>query len=1020
MTSRAIFNNNCTAPGESSVANMSTFGDDLSNKQAGPDSRLAMNMSKMPGQMFGRPIVPVETPDGTVNAITMSDHAIDIHAGIARNPGYTTPNHVYSWAYSTSWTSDASGTNIPLVTSPRVHAYRDFFYYYHCGMLVKLVCKMPLDRSDRFYVNWSDKQTGANSTVGIGFEWAPVEKNEIFVLLPWSAVYPMATPDADMSDLFGNLNISTIGSNGQSVIVDIYSCPVQQTLYNLRPVKQAPEGFIASNGTKIPPGAYNVAVSGKLVNDAKASIPGQGTIVTIVENTTNSYMETVFASTLPFVVPEEGELFITQSTYGDLKLLFSPVTSTVSTAEEQMDIEQPGEHTSDVEMTDLTGHTPDIAPRTNPNPVIYGKNTTESVRETNQRYLVSTLNIADATPQEFTFTLPEELLVNYARHQIWTKYPALKFCGTQTIQNPARYRIIQLPQVNSLVVSGDQFFELPGIEWDPKEGDLDLTPYWDRANTAFYYDNSQTLQQNFLSFLPKFYAQPINNFGNTVPINVFASVDHSSYHAIRDLTLSSSTAEEQMRFDGLKHCCPHACSLTSKRVWGDINCEMCNSALECKCKCLTFLNTNLRLYGHHFAPYVTKDTKDLVKHAYWDSLAEENRYIVIYKGYEDISSLVDRTDEVEIRDNLRCALAEINKKIHADIALAHGKVYTPKLVDVLYFPWEYSPPELQTRPSESTVQPTAEEQMDVQESADYQTPGNQFQTPLRSLPMDEGANAVAKTYAFVESFELEVTEADPTPSVAIPINANTFGPYVRQEARRHRNWRGNLKFKVLFNTPRTVAGAGTIAHLDQKPATQPSQFVLRQFPHQTTMDNSEAEIMCGWRKENPWVSRSGNNGYLYITFNGAQFGTTSNTVRITIYVDASGIEFSRSTPLSALPSATTYFIPSQLSKPLKDVSLEAVAHSLAEVEATESDIQLFHEAGLYFNGTAMECPTCHLQIGMWEIEDNPLADHLKHAGQKRTRCSLAKQRLRSGADLTRTLSLKAIRELNQILMDSRM
>jgi hypothetical protein len=72
----------------------------LELKQTGPDSRLAMNVEKMPGKHFGRPIVSTSCPDGNVDAIVMSDSAIDIHAGIARNPGYVTPAHLYSWAFS--------------------------------------------------------------------------------------------------------------------------------------------------------------------------------------------------------------------------------------------------------------------------------------------------------------------------------------------------------------------------------------------------------------------------------------------------------------------------------------------------------------------------------------------------------------------------------------------------------------------------------------------------------------------------------------------------------------------------------------------------------------------------------------------------------------------------------------------------------------------------------------------------------------------------------------------------------
>lgn len=339
----------------------------------------------------------------------------------------------------------------------------------------------------------------------------------------------------------------------------------------------------------------------------------------------------------------------------------------------------------------------------------------------------------------------------------------------------------------------------------------------------------------------------------------------------------------------------------------------------------------------------------------------------------------------------------------------YGKIYKWKAVTCpITSVWTYE------------SKPTAEEQVGP---ADSPIPGDQFQSLLTHLNQDEGATRVAQTYAFAETFELTITTADPTPAVVIPIDANLLGPYVRQEARRHRNWRGNLRFKVLFNTPRTVAGAGTIAHLDIEPATQPTQYVLRQYPHQTTMDDSSLELLCGWRKENPWVSRSENNGFLYITFNGAIFGSAQNTVKVTIYVDASGIEFSRPTPLAMLPATRLRMVPNRIQPRVKDVSMRAVELSLEDLdtlpgslysdhgEMTPSDIVAMYEAGLFFNGTAMQCPTCSIQIGDWEQGDVPLLEHYRHTGAEHSRCELVKQRMQCGFP-ERPLSASSINALN--------
>lgn len=1005
---RAIFSNN-TAPGESEVTNMTHTTTNLELKQTGPDSRLAMNVEKMPGKHFGRPIVSTSCPDGNVDAIVMSDSAIDIHAGIARNPGYVTPAHLYSWAYSSSWTADATGQTVPLNVSNRMAAYRAFFYYYHCHMLVKLVCKMPLDRSDRFYLNWSDLNVGTKSNIGVGFEWAPIEKNEIYVMLPWSAVYPMTDPSVNQADIFGYLNISQIGSNGQPVVIDAYTCPVQQTLFNLRPISTP------APSCKLSP------VSGEF----STTTAGQIFAVT-PEGVTSTVRVTIDGRTLMEESAGEFKSYLLDLAVGNHSIVLSgdvdvyttaTVETAAATAELQVndELELPGSTSEEVSPSDQVGHSPDIASK-QLSKVVYGSNNTESVRETNQYYLVGSVNIDSKTPVEFTFSFPEEVLINFARHHLWTKYLSVKLVATQTIQNPGRYRIVQVPQVGSLDFSGDQFFELPGIEWDPKDGDLDLSLYWDRPNAAFAYDDTQTLQENITSFLPRLYVQPINSYGNSVPINIFASLDHSSYSAIKELSLPTATAEEQIRFDGLKHCCANSCSLVGKRYWGTFNCERCNSEKECKCHCVTFQQQNLNMYRHHFNPYVKTNTRGLITHKFYDR--EEYRLVstIEYNGkvYFQINSCGDRDEELQKAETEN--LLWLNHDIHKDIMAKQGKIYKWRPVTrPIAYVWSYDdiPPPPQPP---VTAAPTAVEQVGP---ADSPIPGDQFQSLLTHLNKDEGANRVAQTFAFAETFELTVTQTDPTPAVVIPIDANLLGPYVRQEARRHRNWRGNLRFKILFNTPRTVAGAGTVAHLDMEPATQPTQYVLRQYPHQTTMDDSCLELLCGWRKENPWVSRSENNGFLYITFNGALFGSSQNTVKVTIYVDASGIEFARPTPLAMLPATRVRMVPNQIKPCVKDVSMRAVELSLQGVDMTFPDIVSMYEAGLFFNGTAMQCPTCNLLIGDWEDGDVPLLEHYRHTGAEHSHCRLVLDRMRCGFP-ERPLSRCSINALNSRLASTRM
>lgn len=1063
-TQREVFSSTA-APKESSVSNLSFEATDMSEKRAGPDSRLAMNTEKQPGVHFGRPMVPVETPDGTVNAIVMSDSATDIHAGVTRNPGYKTPSHVYAWDYSTRYVSDMFGTNIPLKVNDRILDYLSYFYFFHCHLLVKLVCKMPLDRSDRFYVNWSD-QSNPLSKDGVGFEWCPLEKNEIYVLLPYSAPFPLADKTIPLDTLFGYLGISTIGSNGSTVVIDAYTTLVDITTYNLRPVDKPSEStpVTVSAGGDVPAGTWTYA----LVSYTGTRVPEVLENIFIVPNDGGSPVTLFTLEGSPIAVSRTSETITTEGAKiyaaeeaASLQVVFYPADTEI--AEEQMqDIELPGQTTEDGNMTDLTGHTPDMAP-TKKTETVYGQNRVEAVRETNQFYLCATESMDGATTKEFTITPPEGLLINYARHQLWTRYPRVKLTGTQTIQNPARFRIVQVPRYGDLTFSGPQFFELPGVEWDPKDGDLNLELYWDRPDVSFEYDRTQTLLENFAAFLPRIVIQPINNYGNAVPVNLFLSVDHSSYHAVKDITLDSTRndtrpdldqAEEQIKMPQYTHCCARRCALNPTFTSDYPCCRACNAHTACKCDCECFQAKNELLYGHHFHPYVTIDTPSLTMS---QSAALDDNYVMIgsvmYNGkiYHEWTYMdeyrppltkdnIYGLNPVDINavelagSDIAELLAELNRAIHKAVApkCRHSlcrKLFRPKATEekeptrprpVSELPSQAeeqtsSYPILRTQSFASRVAavackvaataaimafPFSKEEEEIAEEQINTQGGTQFQTPVGMLPSDEGNNAIADTWAYVDTFDLEVTSADPTPSASIAIDANALGPYVRQEAKRHALWRGNLKFKFLINTPRTVAGACTVAHVDEDYATQPSNYILRQYPHQTTMDNSPLDITVDWRLKNPYATRSGNNGYLYITFNGGAYATGTNLVKVTMYVDASGIEFARPTSPVSLPTQRIFHIPPTRTIPLKDVSLATVARTLQDglkdhrVSAEEA--KMVHDAGFYFDTTNryLTCPSCRLSVVDWEREDTFLGEHERHARQLRLPCPLLAERRR--------------------------
>ncbi|APG76768.1 hypothetical protein 2 [Beihai picorna-like virus 115] len=1166
---RTMFKNT-VAPGENSVSNIKETNTDISQKRVGPDSRLALNARKQPGVNMGRPMIVVDSPDGQVEAVVMSDATTDIHPGVARNPGYVTPSHVYAWEYGTAYTSSDTGTDINVKFNRRISTYANLFYYFHCHMLVKLVCKLPLDRSDRFYVNWNYGNAKPGTT-GVGFEWAPIEKNEIYVLLPWSNPAPLAytqtTLDKMVSDLFGYLTLKPIGSNGGVVVVNSYSSPVNLKLYNVKrsensavscKLPEIPKYFsidskttvdigpdpvsllvhTATNGTGaessdrkvwipskrpfsaavngvfkdlrifgatgtitgyvfpqdqmsafpvqtqyeslikvtknsiIPAGVYSAALT-KITNNAAKITDGMGSIV--AQTTAGGEVVNLGVITMP----KDGKL--SSNNPDDFEFALVPlnqvplppkvVINEDDLAEEQMDSslntsEKPGEKGSDPSLDEKIGHTPDMKPETI-NDKILGKNTTESVRETNQYYLLTTVSMADSTPVEAKLNFPNNMIINFARHRLWTKYPQLKLVATQTIQNPARYRIVQIPQFDSLKYNPSDLFEMPGVEWDPKDGDLDLTLYWDRFPTAFFVDPKQTIQQNMTSFVPRIVIQPINNFGNAVPINIFARVDNSSYSAIKAIP---DLAEEQGLFDelhpkltrtknalkgamfppekevGMAFCCSNNCGLTLNRA-----CKYCNDPKSCKKYCETDPKYNVNCFDHHFNPYFKDDDpryKTLMLRSYnlafgvWCDQNNNNHVEWINIGCNEDYDVIKNRLWYAVNMKAHCNIPDQDNhcqckpvggntyKWHRDYNRDHWRKGSTRSLQPVVMsdaeeqidqnPSGESKNKKKSKPRSFRIKnvsrfskcmpacyraaradfddrfygddDSAEEQIN---EAERVIPGDQFQSRLGSLTADEGANSVAKTYAFVDTVTSVVDATDPTPSFSIPINANTLGPYVRQEARRHVLWRGNVKFKILVNTPRTIAGAVTVAHVDEDFATQPTLYEIRQYPHQTSLDNNIVELMCGWRRENPWIKYDDNNGYLYISFEGVQF-TGSTTLSFTIYVDSSGVEFVRPQSLATLPTSNVRKVLNKFEHPLIDLSFEAVERSMSDLDVSLATVVSMYEAGLYWDGSFMRCPTCQIRLSWWEEQDIPITEHWRHSGAEFSKCSLIKDRMKQG------------------------
>jgi hypothetical protein len=979
MTSRNIFTS--STPANVTTDHPTFEGTSLAEKHGGPDSRLAINKEKAPGVMFGRPTTMVDTPDGKVEAIIMCDGDSDLQQGMAKNPSYDVPDHVSAWTATSLW-APTTATDVALSVNERFAAYAQNFLFWQGCLVVKLVCKMALTVNERVYVNWDSvkKPTGKN---GVGFEWSPIERNEIYVMLPWSSALPMAsTADivSDLPSLFGYLNTSLLGSSkaGDTVMMNAYVIPTDVSLYNIKPFPKPQEPVIYSKPITVTDQVtFEKPAQAWLTGFLEATPPYSfgvnllSSLVDVSNVTTNIDIVTM---------PAGVSTFVTFGTISSTTVVLNSLSDFIVTP--ALFHEQGNEDIETVKKMDegetdavTTGHTPDaVAPGASDK--AFGKNDVVASREVQQFFPVYDTSLSTTT--KIVPVVPVEMLINYARHYLWTKYPLVKIVATQSITNPARLRVVQVPKAYSTTpLSVDDLMQFPGYEWDPKDGDLDLEPYWDRKETAYASSSSTSVVTEFANFLPDFYIHVINKSDSVdIPISVFMALAGSSYSGIRSLVKTLPTFEQQ--------------GGANSRVKRPIDLAAEKRMYKKKCSPFTTVEdlilTSIEMKEHEIM-YDTDPSQEQI-----DTL-EELKLISkdpdLDAEYQDMFEMNPAyTACPDYYYRLRTP-TQAYSLIYSEGALevdARGKLYV-KLHKI----------------------PFAFEQ-GVEEG------GDQFQTAISVQPMDEDSTKLGKDWTYVDTYNLTATSEDPTPTAVMDLNANSLGVYARQEAARHLFRRGEQEFRIFVQTPKTVAGAFTVAHIDFEPATQLDLEVVRQYPHQTTTDNSPADLKIGWRVTRPWLTKEENNGLLYMFFNGGVGVGSDQNIIVTLYTKAQNIQFARPTSFQALPAPSRRLVINKNELPLIEVSRVGREQSFSRLNISRDDLTKLMESGMYLCERVLTCPCCKLRLAYWDKEDDPTWEHYRHSGGPRSRCTVVKRAMaaRTQRDSPcERLSDTAVSSLNQ-------
>lgn len=119
------------------------------------------------------------------------------------------------------------------------------------------------------------------------------------------------------------------------------------------------------------------------------------------------------------------------------------------------------------------------------NTEVYGKTFDHTPRLDNQFSLVSSKPLASTSDiLTFDFLEPQEEFANFDRnrHLMFSKFPLLKLDCASNPSTNVLFRVTQKQTPDDL--SLNECFQLPGFEWDPKDGAHVFQPYWTSPTPA--------------------------------------------------------------------------------------------------------------------------------------------------------------------------------------------------------------------------------------------------------------------------------------------------------------------------------------------------------------------------------------------------------------------------------------------------------------------------------------------------------------------------------------------------------
>nr|UNY41971.1 MAG: polyprotein 2 [Picornavirales sp.] len=448
-------------------------------------SELAMdNVRVIPGTTTDRVVCDAKTPNGVKTAVQMTNGTPITLEKQTFLPSTRMSEWGNVWAVSPEKKVDDNRTYI-VKYNDRTTSLMKYFQYYNSLNVWRVVAKAPLFSSKRFWVSYIPQGTKANKTNNIGFEWNPTEEPEIFVVTPWTQftrVLPTETISGDSLQITDLTNTVFTEGLPTDLNMDVYCAPLEMYLYAPRvykvPTAPTPPDFVAipyldgtyTSTVEWVPNFQRTVSTQAPANIIKCtSIKGQYNYGFLDNNFTGYWHEDlpippaktwafsisgpIQSEKMQVPIQEEYEFQINEYSYNE------------NFSENRKDYGQTGNHTERIDK----------------HWSLLNRMTWAAADET------QLVNVE--TPVQ---TLAYE---DRRRHLMFSKYPTIKLFCTSIPTANMQFRITQLPTDAQIPLSREDILQLPGVEFDPKFGPVEFTPYWNMKTPGDYVDSVSRFTQ---------------------------------------------------------------------------------------------------------------------------------------------------------------------------------------------------------------------------------------------------------------------------------------------------------------------------------------------------------------------------------------------------------------------------------------------------------------------------------------------------------------------------------------------